>query len=218
MIDLHTHTLWSDGELVPAEHVRRAIIAGYEAIAITDHCDSSNIEELCKEGVKFSETMNKVESGIIVLCGIELTHVMPAEIKDMTAYARGHGIQIVVVHGETIVEPVRQGTNRAAIDAKVNILAHPGLIDPEDVKEAAKNGVYLEITAKRGHSLTNGLVAKLAEEHRANMVIDTDAHVHTDFISREMAEKVLAGCGMDRGNFKQIFQNSRDIVKKIMNR
>ena len=43
MIDLHTHSLFSDGALVPSEHVRRVEVLGYEAIAITDHADDSNI-------------------------------------------------------------------------------------------------------------------------------------------------------------------------------
>ncbi|HEY3347739.1 MAG TPA: PHP domain-containing protein, partial [Nitrospirota bacterium] len=44
MIDLHTHTLFSDGVLIPAELVRRAEVKGYEAIGLTDHADSSNID------------------------------------------------------------------------------------------------------------------------------------------------------------------------------
>ena len=44
MIDLHTHSLFSDGELLPSELIRRAYITGYTALAITDHVDSSNID------------------------------------------------------------------------------------------------------------------------------------------------------------------------------
>ncbi len=43
MIDLHTHTTLSDGELLPAELVRRAEMSGYQAIALTDHVDSGTI-------------------------------------------------------------------------------------------------------------------------------------------------------------------------------
>lgn len=216
MIDLHTHTLWSDGELVPAEHVRRAAVAGYEAIALTDHADSSNIEALCRDIVKFARGMKTLQEEITVLAGVELTHILPEEIAEMTAYARGHGAQIVVVHGETIVEPVRYGTNLAAIQAGVDILAHPGFISEDEVLLAAKSGVCLEITARKGHSLTNGHVAKLALAAGAKMVIDTDSHSHADFISDEMAGKILSGAGLPEGALKAVFQNSRDLVKKAV--
>ena len=218
MIDLHTHTLWSDGELMPAEHVRRAIKAGYEAIALTDHADSSNIEELCKESVQFASAMNRLQNEITVLSGMELTHILPEEIPELTKYARGNGVLIIVVHGETITEPVRAGTNMAAIKAGVDILAHPGLISDEEVRLAAQKGVYLEISARRGHSLTNGHVARLSSLHGSPMVIDTDSHSHNDFISDQTAEKILLGAGLDRQSLAGIFQNSHEIVKKSFNR
>ena len=44
MFDLHTHSIFSDGELIPSELVRRAVFNGYDAIAITDHVDFTNVE------------------------------------------------------------------------------------------------------------------------------------------------------------------------------
>ncbi len=52
MIDLHTHSIFSDGELVPAEHLRRVESLGYEAVAITDHADSSNLDFIIPRIVK----------------------------------------------------------------------------------------------------------------------------------------------------------------------
>ncbi|MGA2141231.1 MAG: histidinol phosphate phosphatase domain-containing protein [Brevinematales bacterium] len=218
MIDLHTHTLWSDGELIPAEHVRRAINAGYEAIALTDHADSSNIEELCREGVQFASTMNRLQDEIKVLSGLELTHILPEEIAELTNLARSKGVSIVVVHGETIAEPVRSGTNLAAINACVDILAHPGLISEDEVRLAGAKGVYLEITARRGHSLTNGHVARLACLYKSPLVIDTDSHSHNDFITDQTAGKILMGTGVGIEFLPGILQNSRDIIKKALHR
>lgn len=215
MIDLHTHTLWSDGELIPAEHIRRAVVAGYQAIAITDHADATNIEELCRESIPFAQKMNSMQKEIKVLSGIEITHVLPQEIKELTDYARGKGLDLVLVHGETIAEPVRPGTNRSAIEAKVDILAHPGLITAEEVALAAKLGVYLEITARKGHSLANGHVARLALENKAMMVLNTDSHMSDTFISGEMAEKVLLGAAIPPADMDRVFKNSRDLVARI---
>ncbi|GAF74279.1 unnamed protein product, partial [marine sediment metagenome] len=53
MIDLHTHSLLSDGQLCPAELVQRAKKQGYRALAITDHVDSSNLDLIVSQIVKF---------------------------------------------------------------------------------------------------------------------------------------------------------------------
>ena len=105
MIDLHTHTLFSDGELLPSELVRRADIRGYSAIAITDHADASNIDFIVPRIVKVAGELNAA-GGIKVIPGIELTHVPPSQIKGLIQEARRLGAKLVVVHGETPVEPV----------------------------------------------------------------------------------------------------------------
>lgn len=48
MYDLHTHTIFSDGELLPAELIRRAAVLGYQTIGITDHADRSNTTSLVR--------------------------------------------------------------------------------------------------------------------------------------------------------------------------
>ena len=74
MIDLHTHTILSDGMLIPSELVRRAVVNGVKTIALTDHVDHSNIESVIPALVKVSEELNKYWD-IIVLPGVELTHI-----------------------------------------------------------------------------------------------------------------------------------------------
>ena len=106
------------------------------------------------------------------------------------------GAQLVLVHGETIVEPVAPGTNHQAIEAGVDILAHPGLISEEDVIFARAKGVFLEITSRQGHSLSNGHVARLAQKAGAKMVLNTDSHFPGDLIPRETALKVVLGAGL----------------------
>jgi len=169
MIDLHTHSLFSDGELLPSELVRRLEAMGYSCVAITDHVDSSNLDFVTPRLVKVARDLNQRQS-VTVIPGVEITHVPSELIGSLVKEARELGAEIVLVHGETIVEPLPEGTNRAAILSGVEILAHPGLIDPEDVKLAAERGVYLEISARQGHSLTNGHVARWAKEFGARLV------------------------------------------------
>lgn len=213
MIDLHTHTFFSDGELGPAELVRRAAVAGYRALAITDHADQSNIEWLLSKLVGVVDEIGAANN-MQVLAGVELTHVTPAKIAAGVRMARHNGAELVVVHGETIVEPVFPGTNRAAIEARVDILSHPGLIAAEDVQLAAEQGVCLEITTRKGHSLTNGHVAKLAQQYGAKLVIDNDAHAPGDLLSLEMARKIAFGAGMSEEQFELARRNSAELVRK----
>ncbi len=44
MIDLHTHSILSDGDLLPLELARRAKVKGYTLLGISDHVDVTNIE------------------------------------------------------------------------------------------------------------------------------------------------------------------------------
>ena len=115
MIDLHTHSLLSDGELVPSELIRRAKVRGYRMIGISDHVDISNIEKVVGSVLKLSEKIRYYE-GITVLPGVEITHVPKGMVREMIALARKLGIFYVVVHGETLAEPVEEGTNREAIE------------------------------------------------------------------------------------------------------
>ncbi len=149
MIDLHTHTTFSDGALIPAEAARRAKVAGYAAMAFTDHADASNVEFILANVSKVARTYGPY-AGIDLFCGVEITHVPPGLVGDLVRQARSLGAQIVVVHGETLVEPVERGTNLAAIEAGCDILAHPGLLTPEEAKLAAERGVFLELSTRKG--------------------------------------------------------------------
>jgi histidinol phosphatase-like PHP family hydrolase len=132
--------------------------------------------------------------------------------------ARGLGAKIVVVHGETLVEPVAPGTNRAAIEANADILAHPGIISEEDLLLAKERGVTLEITARKGHSLSNGYVAKEAMRFGVPLCINTDAHSPSDLITREFAVKILLAAGIEENRIESVFENSKAIVEKTRRR
>ena len=215
MIDLHTHSIFSDGELIPSELVRRAVAKGYKAIAITDHIDHSNIDLVVPRILKELQIL-KDYMQITMIAGAEITHVPPALIPDLVREARKMGAQIVLVHGETIVEPVMEGTNRAAIEAGVDILAHPGLISEDDLRFAKEKGITLEITARKGHSLSNGHVARNAIRLGIPLAINTDSHAPSDLISRDFAMRVLLAAGIDADKTEGIFNNSKNIVRKAI--
>jgi histidinol phosphatase-like PHP family hydrolase len=214
MIDLHTHTLFSDGELLPAELVRRALVIGYQAIGLTDHADSSNLDLIVPRLVEVCRDLNRYWP-IKVIPGVELTHLPPELIVPLTRRARALGAQIVVVHGETIAEPVPPGTNQQAILAGVDILAHPGLISAAEAAWAREKGVLLEITSRSGHSLTNGHVAQVAKEVGANLILNTDTHAPGDLISAEKALQVVLGAGLQEDHFQIMLENARRIIAHV---
>ena len=191
----------------------RAVMKGYEVIAMTDHADASNLDFTIPRVAAACKELNR-RWKITALPGIELTHVPPETFGELTARARALGAVVVVAHGETPVEPVHPGTNRAAIEAKVDILAHPGFLTKEEAALAATNGVFLEITARKGHSLTNGYVARIAEETGARLVIDTDTHEPGDLITDEFAHAVLRGAGIRAESIETIFRNSRELAAR----
>ncbi len=217
MIDLHTHSFFSDGELIPSELIRRAEAIGYKAIAITDHVDSSNIDFVIP---KIVHAIKKLKGFISIeaIPGAEITHAPPNIIPELIKEARYLGAKIVVVHGETLVEPVASGTNRAAIEGLADILAHPGLISEEDLLLAKEKGVTLEITSRKGHSLSNGYVAKEAIRFGVPLCINTDAHAPSDLITKEFAINILLASGVEKNRITSVFENSKVIVERSLRR
>ncbi|MBW1996900.1 MAG: histidinol phosphate phosphatase domain-containing protein [Deltaproteobacteria bacterium] len=214
MIDLHTHSLFSDGELVPSELVRRLEDLGYEAVAITDHADPSTIDFILPRICEVAEELNKAQA-VRVIPGIELTHIPPALIGPMVERVRDLGARIVVIHGESIVEPVAPGTNLAGLKAGADIIAHPGLISLKEASLAVEKDVCLELSARSGHSLTNGHVARTAREAGARLVLNSDAHAPGDLMTKAFARKIAQGAGLPPGSLDELMSNSRRLLERL---
>lgn len=214
MYNLHSHSLLSDGALLPSEVAVRYSSLGYKAIAITDHADYSNIEIIIKAILEFTEHWPK-DAKIKVLPGIELTHLPLEQFKPLAKHARERGIKIIVGHGETPVEPVVKGTNLAALEADIDILAHPGLIDAEEVKIAKKKGIFLEITGRKGHCDTNNHVVEQALKLGAKLILNTDSHNPEDIIPLEQIKNIALSSGLNQKQIDNIYQDVGGFLKKI---
>ncbi len=211
MYDLHTHTILSDGEMLPIELIRRMAVMGYTTVAITDHADHSNTQEILATLVKVRESAQIY--GVRLLCGVELTHVPPSQIASLAKSAKELGADIVIVHGETTVEPVAPGTNHAACGCRyVNVLAHPGLITIKDARLAAKNGIALELTSRGGHNRTNGHVAQIALEAGCQLVVDSDAHAPHDILDEPAKFIVAKGAGLTDAQCKEVISLNIDQI------
>jgi histidinol phosphatase-like PHP family hydrolase len=172
----------------------RYLSSGYKIIAITDHADYSNIDSVVKSILAFTRNW-PANFPIKVLPGIELTHLPLTQFKPLAKYARSKGIKIIIAHGETPVEPVIKGTNRAALESDIDILAHPGLITDQDVKLAKRRNIFLELTSRKGHRDTNRHVCQQALKIGAKLILNTDSHQPQDIIK----PKDLAGFAYKAG-------------------
>lgn len=214
--DFHTHTVLSDGGLSAVELARRAIVNGYQVLAITDHAAIGSLERILRELI-LECALIRQHWGFIALPGVELTHVPAAAIDETAARAKELGAKIVIVHGETPVEPVEPGTNRAALlSPHVDLLAHPGLLTPQEAELAAERQVYLEVSARKGHSLANGHVVREALRAGAPLVIDSDAHEPEDLLTEVFARTVALGAGITQESIQHVLQrNPQALLRKL---
>jgi len=213
--DFHTHTILSDGELLPMELIRRAAATDHRAIALTDHASFSNMEWIIETVARDCEKADAW--GIEAIPGIELTHVPVRYIDQAVRKARKAGAEVIVIHGETPVEPVERGTNYEAVtNPDVDILAHPGMMSEEEAELAAKNDVFLEISCRKGHSLANGHVSLLARNAGAGLLVNTDAHAPEELSNMEFATKVARGSGLTPEEVRiALVENPLEMLKRL---
>ena len=214
MYDFHCHTTLSDGGMLPIELIRRMSVLGYGTVAISDHVDATNLHEVITAVSRLKRSASLF--GVELLCGVEITHVPPEEIPGIAKEAKEIGADVVVVHGETVVEPVAPGTNAVAVRCPdVNILAHPGLISYADAEAAAKNGVFLEITSRNGHNRMNGHVVKTALDAGCGMLVQSDAHEPRDLLDRDAKWLVARGAGLTKEMAEDILRFDPATIKQF---
>ena len=219
LFDFHTHSVLSDGSLSPMELIRRAGVNGYTAIAITDHAGKGTMGRIIAE-LKEDCALAEQYWNIRVLIGVEITHVPPGAVGVLASEARSLGAQIVVVHGESPIEPVEPGTNRAAVSCpEVDILAHPGLITQEEAELAAINGIFLEITARDGHNRGNGHVVATGRRGGAHFLINSDAHEPKDLLTMDSKRIVGLGAGVTEQELEDcLVQGPLKLMAKLADR
>ena len=128
---------------------------------------------------------------------MEITHVPPVEIPGIARDSKDLGADIVVVHGETPVEPVAPGSNHSACSCPdVDLLAHPGMLTNEDALLAASNGILLELTSRAGHNRTNGHVVQVARDTGCRLVVNSDAHAPHDLLDENARILIGRGAGL----------------------
>jgi putative hydrolase len=204
--DFHTHSFLSDGVLSPIELIRRAMVAGYTTIAVTDHAGPGNIEFVLDQLRRDCALANE-HWPILALPGVEITHVPAASLAQLARRARRAGAAVVLVHGETVVEPVEPGTNLAAINCEdVDVLAHPGMLTLEEAQRASARGCLIEISGRRGHAYAHGHVVRTAPAAGAKMILNSDGHIPDDLLTLRMARTILLGAALPESEIETVLQ------------
>ncbi|MDD5382653.1 MAG: PHP domain-containing protein, partial [Candidatus Margulisbacteria bacterium] len=97
-IDFHIHSIFSDGLLLPAALAYEAAARGHSAIAISDHVDASNLEEVLFGLTKFVKALGD-KLPIKVFPGVEISYLPPKLIEKYARKARDLGAKVIIVHG-----------------------------------------------------------------------------------------------------------------------
>ena len=217
-VDFHSHSYLSDGATSPTDMWTQAEGMDHRALALTDHLSLEDprplLDRLHREATAWDD------SAFVPVVGVELTQIPPRRIATVARAARRAGAEIVIVHGESIVERVPAGTNHAAlVSGLIDVLAHPGLLEPRDAALAKTNSVALEISGRAGHALCNGHVVRLALEAGAALVVDSDAHSAAQLIRPEMARRIALGAGVPLAQLERVLSSTpAEVLRRVRGR
>ena len=82
------------------------------------------------------------------------------------------------------------------------------MITEEEADIARQAGIYLELSARAGHSLTNGHVARTAMAVGASLVVDSDSHAPGDLLTEELARQIVIGAGLTEEEFAAVLETN----------
>jgi len=198
LINLHTHTRYSDGDFFPEEVVTRAADDGLTHIAITDHFETTKIR--CLSSNAFSDYLSVIRSlqkkfkgGIDVLAGVEIdTNPARCDLGGLP-FEKLNELDLVLF--EYVSDPVCGGIGLDDLEeilSQISVpcgLAHTdiqrifGERGPEETAELiASYGLFVEINTaylyKREGSYFFELAERFFQEFRGRVRISVGTDVH----------------------------------------
>jgi 3',5'-nucleoside bisphosphate phosphatase len=184
VIDLHTHTTFSDGSFAPARVVREAADMGLTAVAITDHDTVDGLPEALAAGERF---------GIEVVPGVEINLEHERVTMDLLGYFLDDCPSDELMRVLADLRRYRDERN-ARILERLAELGFP--LGPEDLEEAAENGAV-----GRPHigeaMMRHGYVNSISEAFELYLRRGAPAWVDRRRLSLGAAVRLLRGsCGL----------------------
>ena len=199
MGDIHSHTKWSDGRATMLEMAQGAQALGYSYLGITDHSPritvvhGLNAERLVAQSREMAEVQEQVD-GVTLLQGIEVDILEDGALDLPDAVLEILDVVIASPHVKLRQDPaaMTERMMRAVSHPHVDVIGHPtgrrpgsrdgATYDFEAVfREAAKNGVALEIDTDPARMDLSPEMARMARDLGCDFVVDADAHAPAEF-------------------------------------
>jgi putative hydrolase len=203
--DVHSHSNWSDGKATMLEMARGAEAMGYSYLGVTDHSPRIKVvngldtDRLVAQSREMAEVQAQVPR-VALLQGIEVDILEDGALDLPDMVLELLDVVIASPHVKLRQEPAAMTERmlRAVSHPYVDVIGHPtgrrpgsregASYDFEAVfKEAARNGVALEIDCDPARMDLSPEMARLALELGCNFTLDADAHAPAEFAYVPMA-------------------------------
>jgi putative hydrolase len=225
--DVHSHTKWSDGRATMLQMAEGARALGYSYLGVTDHSPRIKVvngldaERLVAQSREMADVQSQVD-GLTLLQGIEVDILEDGSLDLPDAVLEILDIVIASPHIKLRQEAAAMTERmlRAVSHPHVDVIGHPtgrrpgsregANYDFEAVfKEAARNGVALELDCDPARMDLSPELARLALECGCNFALDADAHAPEEFAYVPMAMWMARRAGIPEDrilNFRPLDQ------------
>jgi len=183
-IDLHIHTVFSDGSLTPGEVVQFAKKSGFTAISITDHDNIGGIQSALNEGAV---------SGVEIVPGVELSVLYalnPAEMHILGYYIDWQNKEFQ--HELQLFRDAR--LKRAWIMMEKFHKLGIAINEEKIFSVSGKNGSIGRLHFAK-YLLESGIVNNIKEAFNKYLDINKPAYVPKKILTAEQAIRMIAGTG-----------------------
>lgn len=126
-VDLHTHSIYSDGSCTPAELIELAIGNGLRGLALTDHDTVEGVAELQRLGA---------QRGLPVISGVEIS----TTLRDRTLHILGYGIDAADPVLHQWLKPLQEGRMRRNAQILDKLRQLGVAITDQEVQEVSRCG------------------------------------------------------------------------------